>query len=70
MPAHHHPARAQRPATPSARYRRGMALALAAAVSFAISAGDSHGQAPRKGGVLRVGMTGEPPSLDAHATTP
>jgi len=47
----------------------GVVLALAAAVSFAISAGDSHGQAPRKGGVLRVGMTGEPPSLDAHATT-
>jgi peptide/nickel transport system substrate-binding protein len=26
-------------------------------------------QAPHKGGVLRVGMIGEPPTLDAHATT-
>ena len=26
-------------------------------------------ETPRKGGVLRVGMIGEPPTLDAHATT-
>src|SRR5215467_940015 len=26
-------------------------------------------QTGRKGGVLRTGMTGEPPTLDAHATT-
>jgi peptide/nickel transport system substrate-binding protein len=26
-------------------------------------------QAPRKGGVLRVGILGEPPALDAHWST-
>jgi ABC-type transport system substrate-binding protein len=36
---------------------------------FAIAPGSSDGQAPKKGGVLRIGMTGEPPTLDAHATT-
>ena len=25
--------------------------------------------APKKGGVLRIGMIGEPPTLDQHATT-
>jgi peptide/nickel transport system substrate-binding protein len=28
-----------------------------------------HAQAPKKGGVVRAGMIGEPPSLDPHATT-
>jgi peptide/nickel transport system substrate-binding protein len=32
-----------------------------------ISPGES--QSPRRGGVLRVGMIGEPPTLDGHATT-
>ena len=40
-------------------------LALVALVAVTPAAS----QAPRKGGVLRVGMIGEPPSLDAHATT-
>ena len=31
--------------------------------------GAGEAQAPRKGGVLRVGMIGEPPTLDGHATT-
>ncbi len=39
-----------------------VALTLAGAVPVAA-------QTPRKGGVLRVGMIGEPPTLDAHATT-
>jgi len=37
-------------------------LALAAVTPVA-------SQTPRKGGALRVGMIGEPPTLDAHATT-
>ena len=42
---------------------------LAAVMWLATSPGDSDGQSPRKGGALRVGMTSEPPMLDAHATT-
>ena len=29
----------------------------------------AEAQAPRKGGVLRVGILGEPPALDAHWST-
>src|SRR5262245_16728975 len=43
--------------------------ALVAAIWLGAAPGDALGQSPRKGGVLRVGMTGEPPTLDAHATT-
>jgi peptide/nickel transport system substrate-binding protein len=43
-------------------------LAVLAAVTLvAVAPGAS--QTARKGGVLRVGMIGEPPTLDAHATT-
>jgi peptide/nickel transport system substrate-binding protein len=34
-----------------------------------LTAGPGDAQTPKKGGVLRVGMIGEPPTLDAHATT-
>ena len=43
-------------------------LAVLAAVTLA-AAGPVPAQSPRKGGVLRVGMIGEPPTLDQHATT-
>ena len=42
---------------------------LMVALWLAMPPGDSPAQSPRKGGVLRIGMTGEPPTLDAHATT-
>ena len=43
-------------------------LAVLAAVVLAAVAPVAS-QTPRKGGVLRVGMIGEPPTLDQHATT-
>ena len=44
-------------------------LAVVAAAAW-LAAGPGESQtAPRKGGVLRVGLIGEPPTLDAHATT-
>ena len=56
-----HPRRCLRPA-------RSLALtALALVVLLAVPA--AWGQTPQKGGVLRVGMIGEPPSLDPHTTT-
>ncbi len=52
---------------PRARSLRIVLGALIAVMWLATS--DADAQSPRKGGVLRVGMTGEPPTLDAHATT-
>jgi peptide/nickel transport system substrate-binding protein len=43
-------------------------LAVLAAVTL-VAVAPAASQAPRKGGVLRVGMIGEPPTLDQHATT-
>ena len=43
-------------------------LAVLTAVTLAAVAPVAS-QTPRKGGVLRVGMIGEPPTLDQHATT-
>jgi peptide/nickel transport system substrate-binding protein len=45
-----------------------VSLAVLAAVTLAAVALVAA-QTPRKGGVLRVGMIGEPPTLDQHATT-
>jgi peptide/nickel transport system substrate-binding protein len=39
------------------------------AASLWLAVGPAESQTPRPGGVLRVGMIGEPPTLDAHATT-
>jgi peptide/nickel transport system substrate-binding protein len=50
------------------RTRFGTLLIVAAAVLVA-SAGPVPAQAPRKGGILRVGILGEPPTLDAHWST-
>ena len=43
--------------------------ATVAASSAWPGVGPAESQSPRKGGVLRVGMIGEPPTLDVHATT-
>jgi peptide/nickel transport system substrate-binding protein len=45
----------------------GVLVATVVVAGLAVSPGET--QTPRKGGVLRVGMIGEPPTLDAHATT-
>jgi len=50
------------------RWRLLALLAVLAAVPLVVLA-PVAAQAPRKGGVLRAGMIGEPPTLDAHATT-
>jgi peptide/nickel transport system substrate-binding protein len=42
------------------------ALVMAATCLVAAPAG---AQTPKKGGALRVGMIGEPPTLDPHTTT-
>src|SRR2546427_4202656 len=48
----------------------GLGVLAAVAVGFwlVVPPGESQ-TAPRKGGVLRVGMIGEPPTLDVHSTT-
>jgi peptide/nickel transport system substrate-binding protein len=43
-------------------------LALAAPLVW-LAASPADSQGPRKGGILKIGMIGEPPTLDAHATT-
>jgi peptide/nickel transport system substrate-binding protein len=54
-------------------FRSRLSWILGALIVVATSAWPADGPAqsptPRKGGVLRVGMIGEPPTLDAHATT-
>jgi peptide/nickel transport system substrate-binding protein len=45
----------------------GLLSAVAVVVGVAVVPGES--QSPRQGGVLRVGMIGEPPTLDGHTTT-
>ena len=42
-------------------------IVVASSAWLAVAPGES--QSPRKGGVLRVGMIGEPPTLDGHTTT-
>jgi peptide/nickel transport system substrate-binding protein len=46
-------------------------LTLVALVTTAawLAASPADSQTPRKGGILKIGMIGEPPTLDAHATT-
>jgi len=44
-------------------------LAAIAAVTLVVAGGASDADAQKKGGVIRVGILGEPPSLDAHWTT-
>ena len=47
----------------------GVLAIITAAIWLAASPGESQTGTPKKGGVLRVGMIGEPPTLDQHATT-
>jgi peptide/nickel transport system substrate-binding protein len=47
----------------------GAVAVVTAAFWLLASPGESQTAAPRKGGLLRVGLIGEPPTLDAHVTT-
>ena len=53
------------------RVRRSWLLGAVAlvAVSGWLAVAPGEAQSPKKGGVLRVGMIGEPPTLDVHTTT-
>ncbi len=44
-------------------------LVSAAAILLVVAGAAFSADAPRKGGVIRVGNLGEPPSLDPHWTT-
>jgi peptide/nickel transport system substrate-binding protein len=44
------------------------ALALVVTLAW-VGAGPVESQTPKKGGSLKIGMIGEPPTLDGHATT-
>ena len=59
------------PTMPSRRSLLGgaAALGIAGTVGPAILRRPAHAQDPRPGGVLKVAIIGEPPSLDAHWTT-
>jgi peptide/nickel transport system substrate-binding protein len=46
-----------------------LGAAMVAMASMWPADGPAQSPTPRRGGVLRVGMIGEPPTLDAHATT-
>ena len=48
--------------------RRLMILALVTTAAW-LAASPAVSQTPRKGGILKVGMIGEPPTIDGHATT-
>jgi hypothetical protein len=43
---------------------------LAAPLAVLTLSGPDPAGAQKKGGILRIGITGEPPALDAHWTTP
>ena len=47
----------------------GIAAIVLAAIGLSAAPGEAQTAGPRKGGVLRVGLIGEPPTLDAHVTT-
>src|SRR2546426_973442 len=47
----------------------GALAAIAVGLWLAALPGESQTGGPKKGGVLRVGMIGEPPTLDVHSTT-
>ena len=48
--------------------RRLMILALVTTAAW-LAASPAVSQTPRKGGILKIGMIGEPPTIDGHATT-
>ena len=49
-------------------FRSGLALLLVAGV-VVLTALEVRAQTPKKGGVLKVAVLGDPPTLDAHWTT-
>jgi peptide/nickel transport system substrate-binding protein len=51
------------------RLSRLSAVVTVVVVLAGLAAAPVESQSPRRGGVLRVGMIGEPPTLDGHATT-
>jgi peptide/nickel transport system substrate-binding protein len=51
------------------RLRGVLGVVVAAVVAVGLAVAPAAAQTPRKGGVLRVGMIGEPPTLDGHITT-
>ena len=51
------------------RLLKSLGLLTVVVIVACLTAGPADAQTPKKGGVLRVGMIGEPPTLDAHATT-
>jgi len=53
------------------RVRRSWLLGAVALVTVSgwLAVAPGEAQSPKKGGVLRVGMIGEPPTLDVHTTT-
>jgi peptide/nickel transport system substrate-binding protein len=52
------------------RFRTSRPFAIAALLAaLALSVAPAVSETPRKGGALRIGMIGEPPTLDAHVTT-
>jgi peptide/nickel transport system substrate-binding protein len=51
------------------RFRRFTGALGVVVLAAGLLAGTGLAQTPRQGGVLRVGMIGEPPTLDGHATT-
>jgi peptide/nickel transport system substrate-binding protein len=49
--------------------RRWLTIAALVTTAVWLGAAPADSQAPRKGGILKIGLIGEPPTLDAHATT-
>ena len=49
--------------------RRWLVIAALVTTATWLGVAPADSQAPRKGGVLKIGLIGEPPTLDPHATT-
>lgn len=49
--------------------RRSLVIAAVIGTALSLGVAPAGSQGPRKGGILKIGLIGEPPTLDAHATT-
>ena len=49
--------------------RRTLTITALVITALWLGVAPADSQGPRKGGILKVGMIGEPPTLDGHATT-
>ena len=49
--------------------RQVLTFAVLVALIAGMATAPAESQAPRRGGILKIGMIGEPPTLDSHATT-